>query len=130
MSLPHNDHAFAQASIYDLLKREIRRGKHLQGTVIDTEDGNKVADATWMSDGFYKAHKGQISFKRAPEICVEVKSPSNSMRELLEKKDLYLKAGAQEVWIREKSGKMCFFHADGPLEHSALCPTFPATVKA
>ena len=129
MSPPHNDHAFAQASVYDLLKQKIRRGKHLQETVIDTEDGNKVADATWMSDSFYKAHKGQISFKRAPEICVEVKSPSNSMRELLEKKDLYFKAGAQEVWIREKSGKMRFFDANGPLERSTLCPTFPVMVK-
>lgn len=129
MSPPHNDHSVAQASIYDLLKKKMRGGKALQETVIDTEDGNKVADAIWMSDGFFKASKGQSSYKRAPEICVEVKSPSNSMGELLEKKDLYLKAGAQEVWIREASGVMRFFDANGPLERSALCPTFPKTVK-
>ena len=129
MSPPHNDHSLAQASIYDLLKKKMRGGQALQETVIDTEDGNKVADATWMSAGLFKASKGQGSYKRAPEICVEVKSPGNSLGELLEKKDLYFKAGAQEVWIREQSGRMLFFRAEGPLERSALCPGFPSTVE-
>ena len=79
MSPPHNDHSFAQSSIYDQLKRRMRGGQTLQETVIDTEDGNKVADTTWMSDAFYRASKGQSSFRHAPEICVEVKSPSNTM---------------------------------------------------
>ena len=129
MSPPHNDHSFAQSSIFELLRKKMRQGKMLQETVIDTEDGNKVADATWMSNTFYKAHKGQSSFKDAPEICVEVKSPGNTLGELLEKKDLYFKAGAQEVWIREQSGTMKFFNAEGPLERSALCPTFPLQVE-
>ncbi len=129
MSPPHNDHSFAQSSIFKLLFKKMAGGEVLQETVIDTEDGNKIADASWMSDAFYRANKGRSSFKRAPEICVEVKSPSNTMGELLEKKDLYFKAGAQEVWIREKSGRMLFFNADGPLEQSALCPTFPRTVE-
>ena len=47
---PHNDHRYAQSSIYDLLREKMRRGRALQETVIDTEDGNKLADATWMSD--------------------------------------------------------------------------------
>ena len=129
MSPPHNDHSLAQSSIYDLLKKKMRGGKTLQETVIDTEDGSKIADATWMSMSLFKISKGQGSYKRAPEICVEVKSPGNSLGELLEKKELYFKAGAQEVWIREQSGKMLFFNADGPLEHSALCPGFPSVVE-
>ena len=82
-----------------------------------------------MSDAFYEAHKGQPSFKHAPEICVLVKSPINSTEELMQRKGFYLEAGAQEVWVRGASGKMRFFDADGPLKRSALCPTFPATVK-
>ena len=103
-------------------------GEILQGTVIDTEDGNKVAAVTWMSAAFLRANKGQSSFRSAPEICVEVRSPSNSADELMEKKELYFKAGAQEVWIREASGRMLFFDANGPLDHSALCPSFPQEV--
>ena len=129
MSPPHNDHSFAQSSIFRLLLKKMKGGEVLQETVIDTEDGNKVADTIWMSKAFYKAHKGQSSFKHAPEICVEVKSPSNTGGELLEKKDLYFKAGAQEVWIREQSGTMKFFNAEGPLERSILCPTFPLQVE-
>lgn len=129
MSPPHNDHSFAQSSIFELLRKKMRKGRMLQETVIDTADGNKVADATWMSEAFYKTHKGQPSFKCAPEICVEVRSPSNTMGELLEKKDLYFKAGAQEVWIREQSGVMLFFDVDGKLDRSGLCPTFPASVE-
>ena len=129
MSPPHNDHSFAQSSIFKLLLKKMRGGEVLQETVIDTEDGNKVADTTWMSDAFYRANKGQSSFQHAPEICVEAKSPGNTMGELLEKKDLYLKAGAQEVWIRELSGRMLFFDAAGPLKGSALCPDFPSTVE-
>ena len=129
MSPPHNDHSFAQSSVYNLLRKKMRRGKMLQETAIDTEDGNKVADSTWMSEAFYQENKGRSSFKRAPEICVEVKSPSNSMGELLEKKDLYFKASAQEVWIRKQSGKMLFFDSNGPLERSVLCPSFPLTVE-
>jgi Uma2 family endonuclease len=129
MSPPHNDHSFAQSSIYDLLRKKMKGGRVLQETVVDTEDGNKVADATWMSPAFIKVNKGRSSFKRAPEICVEVKSPGNSMGELMEKKDLHLKAGAREVWIRRQSGKMLFFNANGPLAKSTLCPTFPLTVE-
>lgn len=129
MAPRHNDHSFARASIYDLLLKKTRSGVALQETVIDTEDGNKVADATWMSDAFYRATKGQSSFKQAPEICVEVRSPSNTTGELMEKKDLYFKAGAQEVWIREQSGHMLFFDANGPLTRSVLCPSFPDTVE-
>lgn len=129
MTPPHNDHFFARASIYNLLRNKMPGGMVLQEAVIQTEDGNKVADGVWMSDAFLKAHKGQASFKRAPEICVEVKSPSNSMNELMEKKDLYLHAGAREVWIREKSGRMRFFGVDGLLRRSILCPTFPASVE-
>ena len=107
----------------------MREGECLQETTIDTEEGHRVADVSWMSAAFYRTHKGQSSFKRAPEICIKVKSPGNSMGELLEKKTLFLKAGAQEVWIREQSGKMLFFDLNGPLERSALCPGFPLQVK-
>ena len=91
MSPPlHNDHRFAQSSIQDLLRKKMRGGHTLQETAIDTEDGTKAADVTWMSAAFLKANKGGSSFRHAPEICVEVKSPSNTTAELLEKKDLYL----------------------------------------
>lgn len=88
-----------------------------------------MADASWISESFYRANKGRSSFPRAPEICVEVKSPANTMGELLEKKELYFKAGAQEVWIRDQFGRMLFFDPRAQLERSVLCPGFPLTVE-
>ena len=58
--------------------------------------------------------------ERAPEICVEVLSPSNSEPEMNEKRALYFEAGAHEVWICDLDGKM-EFHTRGL---SRLCPYF------
>ena len=40
-----------------------------------------------------------VALGRAPEICIEVLSLSNSPAEMNEKRDLYFEAGAHEVWI-------------------------------
>ena len=128
---PHNDHSFAQSSIYDLLREKMTGGHCMQETSITTGDGVKVADNSWQSEEFYRAHKGEASFIQSPEICVEVKSPSNSMPELLERKELFLLAGAREVWIRKDNGEMLFYDADeGLRERSRLCPNFPARVDS
>ena len=93
----HNDGGFARAAVYNLFAALISDGRLRQQTLVDTEEGTKVVDIIWMSDFFYKAHNGQASYNLAPEVCVEVRSPVNTTGELLEKKDLYFKAGAQEV---------------------------------
>ncbi len=56
---------------------------------------------------------------RAPELCIEVASPSNSRKELQEKVDAYLAAGAEEVWIiYQESKRWQFFSLEGVLEKS------------
>jgi Uma2 family endonuclease len=65
-----------------------------------------------------------VALERAPEICVEVLSPSNSKPEMEEKRALYFEAGAQEVWICGLDGKMEFYTADLSAA-SRLCPMFP-----
>lgn len=40
----------------------------------------------------------------APEVCVEVLSPSNTAPEMSEKVAAYLDAGAIEVWIVREDG--------------------------
>ncbi len=37
----------------------------------------------------------------APELCIEVRSPSNRWTDLLEKAVEYLKIGVEEVWLVE-----------------------------
>ena len=73
----------------------------------------------------------RVCFPQAPEICVEVLSPSNTDAEIQEKVALYFDAGAQEVWICNLSGEMKFLApgAAAPLQDSQLCPAFPKKIE-
>ena len=44
-------------------------------------------------------HRGEKEFSVAPDLCVEVLSPTNTRIEIAEKTAAYLAAGAKEVWI-------------------------------
>ena len=61
----------------------------------------------------------------APELCVEVMSPSNSWEEMRHKTLLYLAAGAREVWICDETGKVHFFDGAGERTDSALISGIP-----
>jgi Uma2 family endonuclease len=65
-------------------------------------------------------HGFETPYTRAPEICVEVTSPSNSRKEMREKIDAYFAAGAKEVWLVYPTSKRCEFFGDaGPLPQSS-----------
>ena len=48
-----------------------------------------------------------------PEICVEVRSPSDTDAEMAHKSGLYLEAGAVEEWIVAEQGAWQVFGAQG-----------------
>lgn len=75
-----------------------------------TPTGVLVADVAWASAEFVRVHGLEHPLKRAPELCIEVASPSNSSKELQEKIQAYLAAGAEEVWIVYQQSKRCEFH--------------------
>ncbi|MDR3567712.1 MAG: Uma2 family endonuclease [Syntrophobacteraceae bacterium] len=64
----------------------------------------------------------------SPEIVVEVKSPSNSLKRIEGKKQLYFEAGAKEVWFCDEDGKMHFFSLQGKLKRSELFHEFPERI--
>jgi Uma2 family endonuclease len=86
-------------------------------------------DAAWISD----AHDRELAadsvpaLTRAPLICIEVLSPSNTQAEMDEKRALYLEAGAQEVWLCGQDGSMSFYTPE-LTEKSKLCPSFPTRI--
>ena len=59
-----------------------------------------------------------VTLPNAPELCVEIVSPSNSREEMRIKTDLYLEAGAQEVWIVYIDSHMDIFTAEGQQENT------------
>ena len=84
-----------------------------------TSTGLQVADVAWASPTFMQAHGTETPFTRAPELCVEVASPSNSRKGLREKSAAYIAAGAREAWIVYPQCKRIEFYAqEGPIEHT------------
>ncbi len=128
---PAPSHGSFQARIASLLDRSMASGRVLTECPISTADGVKAADVAWASPALVHELGRQVCFPRAPEICVEVISPSNTEGEIQEKMALYFDAGAKEVWTCAESGVMSFFGGRGErsMRASKICPQFPKRVE-
>jgi Uma2 family endonuclease len=94
-------------------------GETFAGTPTVTSLGISVADVAWASAQFIRMHHGETPLMRAPELCIEVASPLNSRKEMREKIDAYLGAGAEEVWIVYLETKRAeFYSKEGLLPRS------------
>jgi Uma2 family endonuclease len=122
-------HSFYQSRIQTLLEKLLTGGIAMQECAIQTSDGVKVADVVWVSSARVSIILQEVAASIAPEICVEVKSASNTLEEMLLKKKLYLNAGALEVWLCDKAGKLRFYNKQGQIEHSIHVPNFPKQIK-
>lgn len=124
---PGPEHGEAQFGIGKLLDQILPAGHVITECPVSTIEGVKLVDVAWISKRRREAQRGRACLTQAPEICVEIISPGNSQRELLDKKALYFAAGAEEVWFCHREGKMEFFRKEGPeaAATSALCPSFP-----
>ena len=117
MSPPGTYHSMVQGRLCQRLGA--LGGQVFGETPIATGLGLFVADAAWGSDEFINSHRRESPFMSAPEICIEVVSPSNSVKELQEKRTGYFSAGAEEVWFLYLKSKRLEFHGrHGLLEHS------------
>lgn len=110
-------HGRVQGNVTHKLKA-VLGGHVITEASIATPAGLFLPDVAWASPGFIGAHP-ESPLMRAPEICVEVVSPSNSVKELNEKRDAYLASGAEEVWIVYPQSKRTeFYGAQGNLPRS------------
>lgn len=82
-----------------------RSGVVIAECSIQTTNGVRVADVAWLTTAQFKAFGAETPYPTAPEICVEIMSPSNTWAEMHMKASLYLKADAKEVWIQPIKGK-------------------------
>ena len=94
------------------------KGKVITECSIQTSQGVKVADVAWASDLFIEKYGFSTPYKCAPEICVDVVSPSNAKGEIDEKIELYLSKGAHEVWIVREDGGIRYYTHEGEIEES------------
>ena len=129
MSPASNEHGRWQTRIAAALLTLADGGEVITECSIDTADGTKVADVAWGSSAFFVRHGLVTPLPAAPDICVEIVSPSNSEEGLEGKIALYLERGAREVWLCGESGDLSFFSATGRLDRSLACPAFPSRIS-
>ena len=128
---PAARHSRFQSRIHFLLQTLLPQGEAGTECPISTADGVRAGDVVWFSKGILSQLGNRVCFPKAPEICVEVLSPDNSERAMKEKSALYFDAGAKEVWLCDKFGRMTFLENvnDKPMPSSKLCPLFPTEIK-
>jgi len=128
MSPASNEHGYFQTEIAGELRNMKSSGRVITECSVETSEGTKVADVSWGSAEFIDSHGMATPFPQAPEICVEIVSPSNTKEELELKSGLYFEAGAKEVWFCSSLGTIEFRKGLQTIESSELFPEFPQRV--
>ncbi len=128
---PVQQHGGFQFEIGLLLRTLLPNGRVITECPVSTSEGVKGCDVVWISRERHEPQRRLPCLTLAPEICVEVVSPSNSRTEIEEKQRLYFEAGAEEVWLCDAGGRMrfCLKENTDRACASTLCPNFPATVE-
>jgi Uma2 family endonuclease len=95
---------------------------------IHTADGVKAPDLAVASPQFAESTDPHGFLLQAPDICVEIMSPSNSWEEMRHKSLLYLAAGAAEAWVCDENGELHFFGGGGEMPSSQITATVPRSL--
>ncbi|PSQ68309.1 MAG: hypothetical protein BRD26_08585 [Bacteroidetes bacterium QH_1_64_81] len=128
---PHKpQHGLQQGRLVRLLNQSLHSGATAVEFAVETGKGVKVPDVIWISDErLADMPEGAEASPVMPEVVIEVLSEGNTEAEIVEKRQLYLGEGAEEVWTCDVDGTMQFYDADGALDHSALVPSFPTQAE-
>ena len=124
MSPTSNARGAVLADIGHLFKSKLKKGVTISSCAVLTRDGVKVADVAWASDAFINLHGQVTPFPQAPELCVEIVSPSNTKAEIDHKISLYFAHGAQEVWVVNLKRKVSIYVGAMPSAKSKFLPSF------
>jgi Uma2 family endonuclease len=122
-------HSDRRGQIITLLIQLLPAGRTMPECPLSTADGVKAVDVAWLASDRAEFRDRPLLLTDAPEICIEVFSPSNTQPEIDEKRALYFDAGAGEVWICSLDGSMSFFLSPNhQVSTSSLCPDFPQAI--
>jgi len=91
-------HSVLQSRMAVLLQNQLG-GQVFTELAIETSLGVRVPDVAWGSDEYLRKHRQELHASKAPEICVEIVSPSNHPQEMRNKTRLFLEVGAIEVCL-------------------------------
>jgi len=123
MSPASNFHGILQAALIRAMARAREDGTIIAECSVKTAKGVRVADVAWASPAFRHEQGKATPYNKAPEICVEIVSPSNSAKEMEEKRELYFAEGAQEFWLCDEQGVLSFYDCTGRIPASGMFPS-------
>jgi len=143
MSLPGEEHGYFETEIGSLLRNHVKQ--HGLGRVYVGDTGFRLSDATVRGPdvAFVRADRVEAlrskGFARgAPDLAVEIFSPSDSVPQLMRKVRQYFAAGCHTVWIfypghreihvLEASGADRLLKIGDTLEAAELLPDFSVPV--
>jgi len=131
MSPASNRHGRLQIAIGGELNRQLPDGVAIGECSILIRIGIRVPDVAWASSSFMRDFGEITPYQRAPEICIEIISRSNTQAEIDEKMAAYLAAGAREVWLVSEEGKIRYFGSAGEQTKSdfPISITLPPPMK-
>jgi Uma2 family endonuclease len=118
-------HSLIQGFVIRELTRQRPEGTTLAEFPIETEIGMRVPDIVWVSPELMRARRIEGELHGAPDLCIEVLSPTNTRIEMAEKTAAYLAAGAKEVWLVGDDGVPQIHTSEGQVAASALGFTLP-----
>jgi Uma2 family endonuclease len=117
---PNTRHSILQAFVARELHRIRPDGTAMTECAVETDIGVRVPDVAWASAAFMRRHGTESPLPKAPELCIEVLSPSNTRPEIQQKTAAYLAAGAIEVWLVAEDGTVEMLDERGRVEKSSL----------
>lgn len=117
-------HMEIATALVDVL-RVLLGGKAFTECAVVTQSGVKVVDLVWCSAEYLQRNRTTLeaweaAFPTAPDLCIEIMSPSNTLAELEEKLSWYLAAGAREAWIVARDLAITAYDSGGKLGESSL----------
>ncbi|HLY25827.1 MAG TPA: Uma2 family endonuclease [Aggregatilineales bacterium] len=102
------------------------------GTYVLSRYNTRIPDVAYISAGRLKDQKEDAFYQGAPDLAIEVVSPSNTPTEMQERAGLYLDTGSRLVWIVDaksktvdvyrEDGKRISIRGDGVLEGYDVLP--------
>ena len=97
MSPASNRHGRLQAELAAELRRQLPNGIVITECSILTRIGIRVPDVVWACAGFMTDFGEITPYMRAPEICIEILSPSNVQAEIDAKTAAYRARSLQAI---------------------------------
>ncbi len=122
-------HARLQAKLVDMLNQHLTQGYSFSDFTVKRAEESEVVDVVWISEDRLQQVEAEFVRPEAPEVCVEVISPQETIDQKMDKKKWLFEAAALEVWWCDEEGNMAFFHHKRKLWKSQWIPDFPHKIE-